>query len=393
MKLKYFEFYNPVKILSGSKALENIPTEMEYLNAARPFIITDQGIVKTGLIKLIKSFFKADQKKISFIFDKTPADSSLTVVKKLADIFRKKNCDCLVAVGGGSVIDTAKGVNILVGSNKKDLSQLVGVNNLKFPQKPLIVVPTTSGTGSEATQAAVIYDEKQKIKLSFTSPTILPKTAVLDPRSTLSLPPLLTAATGMDALTHAVEAYSCLQKNPLSDVYAKASLEFIGKFFIKAVKKPHNKQARMGMANASLMAGIAFSSSMVGAVHALGHALGAVAGLHHGNAMAILLPLVMQANLDKIGDIYGQLLLPLAGEKIYRKTPQSKRAQRMIDHIKSLNKKLNRLTAMPITLAQAGVKRKKLDQVARKALDDGTMALNPKDFEIEEIVKILNQAY
>ena len=390
---KYFEFYNPVKINAGDNALEVLPSELNRLNVSKPFIITDAGIVKVGLLDIVLSGFTDSKIIIGAIYDKVPPDSSIEVVNEAAKIYRDQGCDCIIAVGGGSVIDSAKGMNIVISENTNDIVKFAGHDRLKNSQQPLIVVPTTSGTGSEVTLVAVVADKAKDKKMLFTSAKLMPAVAVIDPRMTMSLPPKLTAATGMDALTHAVEAYTCLQKNPLSDAYAFSAIKTVSEKLISVVKNGKDKQGRFELAVASTSAGVAFSNSMVGAVHAIGHTVGALAHVHHGMAMSILLPHVMEYNQGVVGNFYAELLLPLAGADIFSSTPQNKRSQVSIDFIRSMNKKLNDICDMPITLKDAGVEEHSLEEIAIKSLNDGAMIVNPVDMNYEEVLSLLKKAF
>ena len=389
----YFEFYNPVKINSGKEALETIPYELNLLQVKKPIIITDKGIVNAGLLKIVLSGFNDSNITIGAVYDSTPPDSSIKTVNEIANLFYENKCDSIIAVGGGSSIDTAKAVNIVVSEGDNDLRKFMGVDRINKTQKPLIVIPTTSGTGSEVTQVAVISDKSRNIKMAFTSNLLMPKVTILDPRMTLSLPPKITATTGMDALTHAIEAYTCLQKNPLSDAYAFASINLIRENLIIATKNGKDKNARFAMANASTMAGAAFSNSMVGAVHAIGHACGAVANVHHGNAMAILLPYIMKYNSDKIGNLYAELLLPLAGDEIFAKTPANERAKKSIETVLLMNHQLNKICDMPVNLRDAGVTEAQFDEISEKAQNDGALLPNPKNLTKEDILNILREAF
>jgi len=390
---KYFEFYNPVKINAGQNALEGLPSELERLNVSKPFIITDEGIVKVGLLDKVLAGFNDSDIIIGAVYDKVPPDSSITVVNEAAKLYREQNCDCIIAVGGGSVIDSAKGMNIVISENTTDIIQFAGHDRIRNVQQPLIVIPTTSGTGSEVTLVAVVADKEKDQKMLFTSTKLLPSVALIDPRMTMSLPPKLTAATGMDALTHAIEAYTCLQKNPISDAYAFAAIESITKNLVNVVKNGNDEQGRFELAVASTAAGVAFSNSMVGAVHGIGHTVGALAHVHHGMAMAILLPHVMEYNLEKIGELYSELLLSLAGAETFASTPKNKRAEASIEFIKNLNKTLNSLCGMPITLSEAGVNESQLEEIAKRSLNDGAMILNPEDMNPEEVLSVLKKAF
>ena len=390
---KYFEFYNPVKINAGANALEGLPSELGRLGTKRPFIITDKGIVAVGLLQMVLDGFNDSDIVIGAVYDDVPADSSLEAVNEAANIYKEQNCDCIIAVGGGSVIDTAKGMNIVISEGTTDLMQFSGHDRIKNFQQPLIVIPTTSGTGSEVTLVAVVADKANDKKMLFTSTKLLPTVAVIDPRMTLSLPAKLTAATGMDALTHAVEAYTCLQKNPISDAYAFSAIKSISEHLISVVKDSKYENGRFELAVASTSAGIAFSNSMVGAVHGIGHTIGAIAHVHHGMAMAILLPHVMRYNMSKVADLYADLLLPLAGAEVYSKTPTNKRAEISIAFIENINKELNSICGMPITLKEAGVKENQIADIAKQSLNDGAMIVNPVDMNSEEVLQILKAAF
>ena len=212
----YYEFCCRVKIVAGHDALERIPDLLADRGAHKPLIITDKGVAGAGLIDVLSG---ALQNRVSadLIADNVPPDSDLRIVHQLAGLYRDHACDAIIAVGGGSVMDTAKGVNIVVSENATDLMAFSGAGALKRRLKPLFAVPTTAGTGSEVTLVAVIKDHDKHLKMLFTSYFLLPDVSVLDSRMTMTMPPFITAMTGMDAMSHAVEAYYCLQKNPLSD--------------------------------------------------------------------------------------------------------------------------------------------------------------------------------
>lgn len=388
----YYEFFNPVKINAGTEALETIPFELGLFQASRPLIITDKGIVNAGLLKIVINSFADSNLVVGAVFDDTPSDSSLNVVNDIAKLYKETNCDSIIAVGGGSVIDTAKGVNIIISENTDDIRQFMGVDRLRTAQKPFIVIPTTSGTGSEVTLVAVISDTENNVKLPFTSNLLLPKIAILDERMTMSLPAKITAATGMDALTHAIEAFTCLQKNPMSDAYALAAIKLVRENLVNVVKNGKDKKGRFALANASLMAGVAFSNSMVGAVHAIGHACGAVAHVHHGMAMSILLPFVMEYNMDMIEDLYAELLISLAGDEVFASTPKDKRAEKSVEIIRNLQKELKDACGLHSKLSDAGVSQEQLEDIAKTALNDGAMSPNPKDLKFEDVLSILNKA-
>jgi alcohol dehydrogenase len=393
---KYYEFFNSVKIISGYKALENMAAELDILGVKRPLIITDKGVVKAGLINHVVDCFGRTNIKIGAIYDSTPVDSSNVAVNEIADVYRLQRCDSIIAVGGGSVIDTAKGVGIVIAEETDDLMKFAGNNRLTKPMKPFVVVPTTAGTGSEVTMAAVIANPDKKIKMQFTSPLILPKLAVLDPVMTVSMPPLITAATAMDALTHAVEAYVGPQKNPVSDAFASAAIEMIRDNITEAVKNGGNKDIRLAMANAALLAGAAFSNSMVGIVHALAHATGGLCHVPHGVANAILLPHGFEFYANKSPEIasrIGNLLRFFAAPEDYIKVPEKERDKGTIAAIREITTGLNKLCGLPLTLGQAGVTKDKLESIAKAAINDGAITYSPVEVNYQEALGVLEAAF
>ncbi|KXS50608.1 MAG: iron-containing alcohol dehydrogenase, partial [Marinobacter sp. T13-3] len=354
MSSRFFEFFCPVKVIAGKAALEHLPWEMQGLSVKRPMIVTDKGIHQAGLLEPVLAACREGGVQIAAIFDDVPPDSSTSVVREIATLYREKHCDAIIALGGGSAIDTGKAANILVSMGGDDLEQYSGAGILKHPLRPFFVIPTTAGTGSEVTSVAVISDEQRGVKLPFTSSFLLPDAAIIDPRMTLTLPPHITAATAMDALTHATEAFIGLAKNPLSDAYATAAIQKIGQWLLPVMNDPKNEEGRLELALASTMAGIAFSNSMVGLVHALGHATGAKCHLPHGVCMSLYLPYALEYNLEYIREPLGELLLHLEGPERYTQTPPEQRAESCIAAIRALRDQLHQRCGLPRTLEETG---------------------------------------
>ncbi len=390
MMPSFHEFFCPVKIVSGNKALSNIPYEMDQLGAHNAMIVTDQGVVSAGLLKPVQAAFEGSNCKVAAVFDQTPVDSSSRVCNQVAKLFREKACDCFVALGGGSAIDTAKGANVVVSENTDDLLKFQGHERIKARMQPFIVIPTTAGTGSEATSVAVIANPDANVKMSFSSPKLLPNIAMLDPRMLVTMPKKITAATGMDALTHAVEAYINLQKNPVSDAFACGAIALIRENLVRSVEKPGDETIRLAMANAALLGGIAFSNSLVGIVHSIAHAAGGVAHIPHGVANAILLPWGLEYNLGMREEIIGELAFwlgaPTAGSN-------KDKALAAIKAVRDLAAKLKDLAGLPTTLKDAGLTEDKFSAIAKAAINDGTMNYNPKDATIDDVIAILKKAF
>ncbi len=390
----YFEFQNAVKLLCGELSLERIPIELAQLGASRPLLLSDPMLANIGTLALVADAMKAEGCEAVDTFTGIPVDSSLEVVNDIAALYREQGCDSLVAVGGGSVIDTAKGVRLVLSQNSDDILAIGGFENLKRGASiPFIVVPTTAGTGSECTGVAVIRNDETQVKMEFLSPFVQPDVAVLDPRMTEGLPPKATASTGLDALCHAIEAATCLQANPLSTAYAKAAIKLIAENLVEATKNGRNRQARFAMAVASTMAGIAFSNSMVGAVHAIGHALGGVCHVPHAVAMGILLPRVMRYNMERIAPAYGDLLPELVGVEAALATPAAERGEAALRAVEALEQELAVLCGLPLSLRGAGVEQDAFPQIARVAVNDGAILVNPRAADEEQVISILNTAY
>jgi alcohol dehydrogenase len=394
MSESFYEFYCPVKVVAGHKALEQVPFELATLGAKKPLLITDKGVRGAGLVEVVVAALEAGGLTGIPVFDGVPPDSSNAVVAEAARLSHESGCDSIVALGGGSVIDTAKAVNVLATLGGDDMRAYAGTGKITRKLRPLFVLPTTSGTGSEATSVSVIKDESTGMKLGYQSPFLMPDATVLDPRLTMGLPAFFTAATGMDAMTHAIESYVCMQKNPLSDAYATKAIEKIAKNLVAVIETPKDAQGRLELAQAATMAGIAFSNSMVGLVHALGHTVGAIAHVPHGVCMSVLLPYVLEFNLDVRREMIGELLLPLSGPEVYSQTRRAERAEAAIARIRAIRDDLHRLAGLPRTLSETGkVARTDLARIADLCVDDGALAMNPKDVSRKEALSVLERAY
>ena len=390
----YFEFQNAVKLLCGELSLERIAIELELMGAEKPLMLSDAVLTKIGTLSTVICAMESEGVSPAAVFSDIPVDSSLAVVNQIASFYREQGCDSIVAVGGGSVIDTAKGVRLVLSQNKQDILSLSGLNNLvRGRHVPFIVVPTTAGTGSECTGVAVIRNDDNGVKMEFLSPYVEPDIAVIDPRMTIGLPPKATATTGMDAMVHAIEAYTCQQANPLSSAYATAAIRLLAENVETATRNGKDKQARFSMALASTMAGIAFSNSMVGAVHAIGHALGGVCHVPHAVAMTILLPHVMRYNLSHCRAGYAELLPYLVGMEGALSVPASERAEAAIEALEKLCRNLAAICGIPLTLKDAGVSPDSFAQVAQVAINDGALIVNPRTADENQVIEILKAAY
>jgi 4-hydroxybutyrate dehydrogenase len=361
-------------------ALSGLENDLRELGIKAPLVIADEGLSKAGLIDRLRSVLSAGPDLP--VFTKTPTNPTEAAVLEALQLYRQANCDGLIAIGGGSPIDLAKGVALLSthGGNLEQYAAILGgIPKITSAVAPLIAIPTTAGTGSEVGRAALITLEDGR-KLGFISPYLIPKRAICDPELTIGLPPGLTAATGMDAITHCIETYLSPRNNPPAEAIALDGLVRAVNHIERAVKQGTDREARYEMLMAALEGGLTFQKGL-GAVHALSHPLGGLkqVSLHHGTLNAVLLPYVLEFNEGHSGakyDIIGQRLGLKAGESL-------------ADYIRSLNARLG----MPATLAEMGVPRECFPAIAKSATEDHSSATNPRSASEADYLALLEAAY
>ena len=380
-----FVFWSPTKIIFGENTALHVAMEVEGLKCKKALIVTDGDLVRnTDLPSKIK---KALGNLCVGIFSDVEPDSGIHIVNQGAKHGAELGADCIVSVGGGSAIDTAKGIAILLKEGGK-LQDYVGFQVLTRPQTPHIVIPTTAGTGSEVTYVAVIKDHEAGRKLIFGDNNIVPNVAILDPKMTEGLPPRLTAATGMDALSHAIEALHSLQREPIADGIALHAIRLIKEFLPKAVDHGEDMMARGQMLIAASMAGIAFSNSQLGMVHALAHSVGAKFKVHHGLANSILLPPCIRYNADACGDAYLDILSAMGVD--IRGISPDEAGDLLADKIIEFTKRLG----LPQRLRDVGVPEAELKECIELALSDAAIVYNPKDItDATEVLKVYQQTW
>ena len=388
---EFFQFYNPTRVVYGAGLAQDLSTECASLGITRYFVISDRNIQEAGLITGIIEGLTSGGIDICGDFFDVSQDSEVAIVREVAERALKSGAQGFIAIGGGSVIDTAKGANVIFTEGGNLVEDYSGANTLTHPLKPLVVVPTTAGTGSECTIIAVIYDAESKTKLSFSDRYLLPSIAVLDPEMTLSLPPELTAATGMDALTHAIEASIGIDASPLSDILAFGAVELIFKNLVHAVRNGSDIETRGAMLIAANMAGIAFSHSMVGCVHAMAHTVGGHFRVPHGVANAILLPHGMEYNFEEGKEKFARMA-PFMGVDTAGLSVKDS-ARKAIDAVRQLTAQLNDLGVIPLRLRDTGVSAESLPHIAAMSLEDGSSFYNPREMKAEDLLVHLKNAY
>ena len=445
----YFEFSLPTRVLFGPGILRKLGSQLDYFGPRKAMLISDEVLMKAGVVQKVLDGFNATDIAIVDVFDKVPPNSTIQTVIDCAERIKKEKCDFIIGVGGGSVIDTAKVANLLAvkGGRIEDHmgAYLLDKNEALHPS---IYIPTTAGTGSEVTKVAVIADPDHDVKLPFAEDQFLPQIAILDPELTVSMPGKISAATGMDALTHAIEAYVDKEWSPASDALALHAVKLITSNILQVCAKPEDLQARGAMLVGSFLAGVAFSHSMVGMVHGISHALGGVYHIPHGIANALVLPEVMAYNLEsryerfadlgaamgvnypqwvdqsrsviQSGGVFSSLVdrfvsTPQLKEWLHEKSHLAQEltnetldyfsfvdqwarrhvAQAAIERVRTLNRQLAYLTGMPLNLKDAGVQDQlaKLDQVILTAMEDGSMLYNPVEPRREAVKEIIQKIY
>jgi alcohol dehydrogenase class IV len=298
-------FYSPHKIVFGIGMASGIGAEARNLGASKVFIVTDPGVAIAGLLTPITRSLEEAQLAYA-IYDKVEAEPPVRLVDEGAGRFRTEGCDLVLGVGGGSSLDVAKGVSIVAGNGGRILDY-AGMDLVKKRGAPKVLMPTTAGTGAETTRVLVVTDEAENTKKVVYSFYCLPELAVVDPLLTYSMPPAVTADTGMDALVHAIETFVSFNATPFSDILAEKAIAWIGRYLPIAWSKGGNQEARYYMSLAATVAGLAFASGGLGAVHGLSYVLGTRYHMPHGRSNAIMLPHVMRYNLPGAPEKYAAI--------------------------------------------------------------------------------------
>ncbi|MHA1924894.1 MAG: iron-containing alcohol dehydrogenase [Candidatus Thorarchaeota archaeon] len=383
-----WEFTVPPKIAFGEESIE----VLETIQGQSAFIITDEVINKLGYPDTIAKILTENRFNIA-IWDCAEPDPKVSNVKDAAEAMRAFEADIIIAIGGGSVMDTAKAAWVLYERPDIDLAALNPFDELGLRAKArLICIPTTAGTGSEVTKAVVIRDDETGRKMATINTEMVPDLAILEPAFTKDLPKNLTAYTGMDALTHAVEAYVSSWKNDFSDACTLKAVQIVFEWLPKAVENPEDLEARGKMLVAANLAGMAFSNSQVALGHSLGHSMGAVLRLQHGLAVGMALPNTIEFNTNESEEAaknYAELARVL---NVTLKNPK-RAARKFAEMVRELMAQVG----SPTSLKAAGVKKKdfkaNLDKLVDFSMQDAAITMNPRNFESSALRKIYEYMY
>lgn len=370
----------------GYGAKDEVITEAKARGFKKALIVTDADLVKFGVVKKITDLL--DKNNMAYaIYDKVKANPSVTVVKEGVEAFKKAEADYMIAIGGGSPQDTAKGIGIIINNPEfADVVSLEGVAPTKHKSVPVIAIATTAGTAAETTINYVITDEEKRRKFVCVDPHDIPVVAIVDPEMMSSMPKGLTAATGMDALTHAIEGYTTLASWELADTLNLKAIEIISRSLRKAVE--NDPKGREDMALGQYMTGMAFSNVGLGVVHGMAHPLSAFYNTPHGVANAVLLPYVMEFNAPYTGEKFREIARAM-GVKGVDEMSQEEYRKAAIDAVKQLKKDVN----IPKTLKDINVKEEDLEALSEAAMADVCTGGNPRPCCKELVLEVYKKAF
>lgn len=366
----------------GAGARKELPEVLNRMNLKKALVCSDKGLIKVGTTKMVTDVL--DEMGFPYeIYSEIKPNPTVTNVQQGVEAFKQSGADCIIAIGGGSSMDTAKGIGI-VSNNPEfaDVVSLEGVAPTKHKSVPIIALPTTAGTGAEVTINYVIIDEKRQAKMVCVDPNDIPAVAIVDPELMYSLPKGLTAATGMDALTHAIEGYITKGAWVMSDMYELQAIKMIAENLPIAVEEPQNPVGREGMALAQYIAAQAFSNVGLGLVHGMAHPMGSLHDIPHGVANALLLPTIMEFNMPKCIEKFGVIAKTMGVDITGMSAEEA--AQAAVDAVRALSIRVG----IPQHLSDLNITEKDIPALAAQAIADVCTPGNPRDVTEAEIIEL-----
>ncbi|WP_201544205.1 iron-containing alcohol dehydrogenase [Psychrobacter sp. H7-1] len=385
------------RLLTGENASYLLAEQMQHFNITRPLIVTDKGVLNAGIIDPVLEHLRSNEIERISIFSDITAEPETKTVEDCRTVFDRDDCNGVIAIGGGSAIDTAKAVSILnkpsaalsSNSQKVSLGDLFGENLVPKRTTPLICLPTTAGTGSEVTNISILLDINDELKKGIVSNELLPDVAIVAPELTLSCPPSVTAASGVDALVHAVESYLSKFASDITRPLSLQAIRMITESLTTAYQEPNNIEAREQMATASLIAGLAFGNAGVGAVHALAYPLGGKYHLSHGVSNAVMFSHVMRWNSESCPDKFVDIAIAM-GAPTDGSINNSSGSAFVINKIKQLCEEV----AIPQHLREFDIKHEDLKDLSESAIKATRLLRNnPRELSVEDIKAIYEEAY
>lgn len=378
------KFITP-EIIFGKGAIEQVGESCLRLGAKKVLIVSDPGVIEAGWLE--KTIEVCRQVGLAYsTFAEVTTNPKDYEVEKGCRVYKDNECDAVIGIGGGSVMDVAKAIAILA-TNGGVIADFEGVDQIKTPLPPLVMVATTAGSGSEVSQFSVIVDCERKKKMTIISKSLVPDIAIVDPYTLVTKDRYLTASTGMDVLTHAIEAYVSIAATPLTDVQAENSLKLVNDFLRPSVASKTNEEAKTAMAMASLQAGLAFSNAILGAAHAISHAIGGRFEMSHGEVNAILLPYVMEYNYIAVPKKYVKIAELMGVDT--RATGEYEAGIQAIEKVRQLSIDIG----APQKLSDMGLMEKEINEMSEAALNDACMITNPRDITLDDVKHILKRAF
>ncbi len=374
-----FKFITP-EIIFGQGSLSQIGDSVKRLGGTKAFIVSDPGIVSSGWIDQALIYLQQDQINYEVFYNITSNPKDYEVENAVKQ-YRTSGCDIVLGIGGGSSIDAAKAVALL-STNEGSIHEYEGIDKIENPLPPMIMIPTTAGTGADVSQFAMITDTSRKIKMTIISKSLVPDISITDPLMLITKEQQITAYTGMDALTHGIEAYLSIASNPLTDLLALNAIQLISSNLRQSVFNRTNLAAKTALAMASQQAGMAFSNAILGAVHAMTHPLGGLLDLPHGKINSILLPYVMEFNMIANPEKFINIATAM-GEHVNGCTPQEA-AWKAIHAVRNLASDIRIFER----LSDLGMQQQHIAQLSEKALEDACMITNPRDIALDDVKDI-----
>lgn len=379
-----FSYFIPTVNLMGAGCASQVGTQVRSIGGTKVLVVTDKPLMALGITQKIMNYL-ADENVEAVLFDGVMPNPTVKNVNDGLVLYQNENCDAIVAVGGGSPIDCAKGIGLLA-SNGGVINDYEGLDMSEHAMPPFVAVNTTAGTASEMTRFTIITDTERHIKMAIVDWHVTPNVSINDPEFMATMPASLTAATGMDALTHAIEAYVSTGATPVTDSAALMAIELISKYLRPAVANGDNMKARDKMAYAQFMAGMAFNNASLGYVHAMAHQLGGLYDLPHGVCNAVLLPHVESFNSIANPQLFANIAMAM-GENVNGLTTMEA-ADLAMHSIISLSRDIG----IPSGLEELGVREVDLPVLAENALKDACSLTNPRKATKEEIIQIFKNA-
>lgn len=385
--LDFHTFEVPTTIKHGIGSIKYVGEEIKQLGADKVLLVTDPGIYKAGVTKPVEESLKNNGVEV-VIFNKVEPNPAVRLINEGSKLYKEENCSGLVAVGGGSSMDTAKaiGVEVTHEGTVLDYEAVEGKKPLENRIPPLATIPTTAGTGSEVTQWAVITDEDREIKFNVGGPLIAAHLTIIDPELHLSMPPHVTAMTGIDAIAHAVECYTMKYAQPVTDAVALLAIEYATKYIRRAYADATDLEARYGMAQAAMLAGLSYGSESAGAAHAMSQTLGGMIPVAHGQCVAVMMGPVMEFNWKGAPERFARIAQAF-GINTHGMTTEEA-AKSAVNYMYDLVEDLD----IP-SLEEQGVNPDLIDRLAEVAMEDPQTVGNPRDLTIDDYKWIYKRCF